>query len=269
MRAMKEDVPDWAKWLARGPNRVVKRFLGYVINGYRFHTRHHDARHKTQNSGVTLEALTSSFALAKDKNPIEAKVTYYANGVNNQEIKQPIRIEEDSCKDQHPKLKKRKIQPMSLFQEREHNNGNPLGIAAEKISEVHGIDLDNEEDEDEVYNNHVEDAENEEGNGANPNGNGKSSNNQGAKKKYRGKTTCSKIHNTAFSDRKEVELFCDQPIGPTTDVKKFILHSSSKEWVMGKLRGAWKKYKGEVKKFHFKKYRTKKEMLKNRPLEIY
>ncbi|MED6175123.1 hypothetical protein PIB30_075486 [Stylosanthes scabra] len=37
---------------------------------------------------------------------------------------------------------------------------------------------------------------------------------------------------------------------------------------MEKLCGAWKKYKGEVKKFHFKKYRTKKEMLKNRPLEI-
>ncbi|MED6220001.1 hypothetical protein PIB30_040941 [Stylosanthes scabra] len=37
---------------------------------------------------------------------------------------------------------------------------------------------------------------------------------------------------------------------------------------MKKLCGAWKKYKGEVKKFHFKKYRTKKEMLKNRPLEI-
>ncbi|MED6189420.1 hypothetical protein PIB30_095797 [Stylosanthes scabra] len=147
-------------------------------------------------------------------------------------------------------------------------NPTKSGITLDMYFKVHGIDLDNEEDKDEVYNKHVEDAKNEEGNGANPNGNGESSNDQGAKKKYRGKTTCSKIHNTAFSDQKEVEFFRGQPIGPTTDVKKFILPSSSKEWVMEKLCGAWKKYKGEVKKFHFKKYRTKKEMLKNRPLEI-
>ncbi|MED6195372.1 hypothetical protein PIB30_037297 [Stylosanthes scabra] len=37
---------------------------------------------------------------------------------------------------------------------------------------------------------------------------------------------------------------------------------------MQKLCGAWKKYKGEVKKFHFKRYHTKKEMLKNRPLDM-
>ncbi|XP_057756143.1 uncharacterized protein LOC130975353 [Arachis stenosperma] len=77
IRAMKKDVPGWAKGFARGPNRVAKRISGYIINGYRFHTRHRDARRKTQNSGVTLEALTPSFASVKDKKPIEAKVAYY------------------------------------------------------------------------------------------------------------------------------------------------------------------------------------------------
>ncbi|XP_016206569.1 uncharacterized protein LOC107646941 [Arachis ipaensis] len=86
VRAMKKDVPGWAKGLARGPNKVAKRFSGFVINGYRFHTRHRDVRRKTQNSGVTLEALTPSFANVKDKNPIEAKVTYYGRIVNMFEL---------------------------------------------------------------------------------------------------------------------------------------------------------------------------------------
>ncbi|MED6160946.1 hypothetical protein PIB30_056088 [Stylosanthes scabra] len=139
---------------------------------------------------------------------------------------------------------------------------------------VHGIDLEDKEDEN--YD-HVEDAKNEEGNGADPNDNGEQSNNQGTKKKkHRGKTTCSKIHNTEFSDRREVEFFQGQPIGPTTEVvsdlsyflgtvaknpsfvtllytswhgvpsknkedmwvyanKKFILPKGSEEWVMEKL----------------------------------
>ncbi|MED6162253.1 hypothetical protein PIB30_068636 [Stylosanthes scabra] len=42
-----------------------------------FHTRQCNARRKTQNSSVTLEALTTSYASAKDKNLVEAKVTYY------------------------------------------------------------------------------------------------------------------------------------------------------------------------------------------------
>ncbi|XP_016195242.1 uncharacterized protein LOC107636233 [Arachis ipaensis] len=84
--AMKKDVPGWAKGLARGPNRVAKRFSGYIINGYRFHTRHRDVRRKTQNSGVTLEALTLSFASVKDKNPIEAKVAYYGRIVDMFEL---------------------------------------------------------------------------------------------------------------------------------------------------------------------------------------
>nr|XP_025670299.1 uncharacterized protein LOC112770094 [Arachis hypogaea] len=76
-RAMRQNVPDWIKELSRGPNKIAKRYSGYFINGYRFHTRQREARRKTQNSGVTLVALTTSFASAKDPNPIRAKVSYY------------------------------------------------------------------------------------------------------------------------------------------------------------------------------------------------
>ena len=74
---MHENVPDWIKELSRGPNLVARRYSGYLTNGYRFHTRQRDARRKTQNSGVTLVALTTSFASSKDKNPVDANLTYY------------------------------------------------------------------------------------------------------------------------------------------------------------------------------------------------
>lgn len=48
--------------LALGPNRTTRRFSGYVINGYRFHTKSRDSRCTTQNSGVFLTAETTSFA---------------------------------------------------------------------------------------------------------------------------------------------------------------------------------------------------------------
>ena len=38
--------------LARGPNKVVKRSSGFIINGIRFHTISREERRKTQNSSV-------------------------------------------------------------------------------------------------------------------------------------------------------------------------------------------------------------------------
>ncbi|KAK6777828.1 hypothetical protein RDI58_024546 [Solanum bulbocastanum] len=75
--ALQEDVPDLIKKLSRGPNFVTKRYSRYLINGYRFHIRQRDARRKTQNSGVTVVASTTSFASSKDKNSIAANLTYY------------------------------------------------------------------------------------------------------------------------------------------------------------------------------------------------
>ncbi|KAL4300605.1 hypothetical protein AHAS_Ahas17G0217600 [Arachis hypogaea] len=66
--------------------RVFKEEWGRTFNEWRpsfqgimgFHTRHRDARRKIQNSGVTLKALTPSFA--------SAKVTYYGRIVDMFEL---------------------------------------------------------------------------------------------------------------------------------------------------------------------------------------
>ncbi|XP_019260720.1 PREDICTED: uncharacterized protein LOC109238697 isoform X1 [Nicotiana attenuata] len=58
-------VPEYLRWLAKGPNMVAKRYTSYFINGYRFHTKERDSRCKTQNSGVSLSATTDSFASAR------------------------------------------------------------------------------------------------------------------------------------------------------------------------------------------------------------
>ena len=74
-----EEVPDYIFGLSKGLNPVATRYTGYFINEYRFNTKKRDARCKTQNSGVTLQALTPSFASAKDQNPIVGDVTYYGS----------------------------------------------------------------------------------------------------------------------------------------------------------------------------------------------
>ena len=65
--------------LALGPNRTARRFTGYVVNGYRFHTSDRDSRCTTQNSGVYLTAQTTSFANSRDENPIVGDVSYYGS----------------------------------------------------------------------------------------------------------------------------------------------------------------------------------------------
>ncbi|KAL6584538.1 hypothetical protein OROMI_003827 [Orobanche minor] len=73
----KDDISFELSCLAKGPHRAAKRFSGYVVNGYRFHTKSRDDRCTTQNSGVFLTALTTSFASSKDQNPIIGDVGYY------------------------------------------------------------------------------------------------------------------------------------------------------------------------------------------------
>uniref|UniRef100_A0A6V7QUQ2 DUF4218 domain-containing protein n=1 Tax=Ananas comosus var. bracteatus TaxID=296719 RepID=A0A6V7QUQ2_ANACO len=41
--------------LARGPNKRVNKYTGYLINGFRFHTKEHKKFLKTQNSGVFVQ----------------------------------------------------------------------------------------------------------------------------------------------------------------------------------------------------------------------
>ncbi|CAN1241597.1 hypothetical protein LINPERPRIM_LOCUS5040, partial [Linum perenne] len=63
--------------LARSPNNVVRKFNGFIINGYRFHIKELEKRRKTQNSGVMLTASTQSFASTRDRNPICSDIIYY------------------------------------------------------------------------------------------------------------------------------------------------------------------------------------------------
>lgn len=49
------------------------------MNGYRFHTKQRDSKCTTQNSGVFQTSLTTSFASAKDQNPIVGEVNYYGS----------------------------------------------------------------------------------------------------------------------------------------------------------------------------------------------
>ncbi|CAI0464567.1 unnamed protein product [Linum tenue] len=49
--------------LARGPLCGVERFHGYVINGFRFHTRDHESQKAKQNSGILLRGLLGSKAM--------------------------------------------------------------------------------------------------------------------------------------------------------------------------------------------------------------
>lgn len=63
--------------LEKGPQRAAKKYTGYAINGFIFHTKQIDARCTTQNSGVSLSALTSIFVSSTDWNPIVSEVSYY------------------------------------------------------------------------------------------------------------------------------------------------------------------------------------------------
>ncbi|XP_057757338.1 uncharacterized protein LOC130976480 [Arachis stenosperma] len=235
------------------------------------------------------------------------KARLQAQGPKDPTRKQPITIVEDAFEEQTgaPK-KKKKVQPNSLFQECEGigNNSkaveknpqsgneamfqpeknsktgnkktvqddtmdeddassneegedtsglsiesNKKGMSIDMYFKVHGINFEDEEDEEDEE--HEEDAANIEGSG------GQASN---------------EVRNPRF-----VTLLYTSWHGVPDNIKegmweyanqKFILPISSKPWVMRGFCRAWKKYKGEIKKEHFLKYNTKKEMIKNRPLEI-
>lgn len=60
--------------LARGHTRTGRQFTRYAINGFRFYIRKRDDRCTTQNNGVFVTAMTTSFASTKDQNPITSNV---------------------------------------------------------------------------------------------------------------------------------------------------------------------------------------------------
>ncbi|KAG8481745.1 hypothetical protein CXB51_026629 [Gossypium anomalum] len=72
-----KDVNDEIKWLSQGPNRVIKRYSAFLINGYRFHTKYRERMRRTQNCGVVVNSSITSYASARDSNPVEGNVEYY------------------------------------------------------------------------------------------------------------------------------------------------------------------------------------------------
>ncbi|XP_071918866.1 uncharacterized protein [Coffea arabica] len=65
------------RFLAKGPNVVGIQHDKYVVNGFRFHTNEVEKKRKTQNSGVTVNATTSSFASIRDQNPVLSELVYF------------------------------------------------------------------------------------------------------------------------------------------------------------------------------------------------
>ncbi|KAK5771497.1 hypothetical protein PVK06_047706 [Gossypium arboreum] len=72
-----KDVNDEVKWLSQGPNRIIKRYSAFLINGYRFHTKYRERMRRTQNCGVVVNSSITSYASARDSNPVEGNVEYY------------------------------------------------------------------------------------------------------------------------------------------------------------------------------------------------
>ncbi|KAG8472909.1 hypothetical protein CXB51_034798 [Gossypium anomalum] len=70
-------VNDEVKWLSQGPNRVIKRYSAFLINGYRFHTKYRERMRRTQNCGIVVNSSITSYASARDSNPLEGNVEYY------------------------------------------------------------------------------------------------------------------------------------------------------------------------------------------------
>ncbi|KAK5836866.1 hypothetical protein PVK06_012669 [Gossypium arboreum] len=73
----RKDVNDEVKWLSEGLNRVIKRYSAFLINGYRFHTKYRERMRRTQNCGIVVNSSITSYASARDSNPVEGNVEYY------------------------------------------------------------------------------------------------------------------------------------------------------------------------------------------------
>lgn len=77
MKKKGENISEQLDILSLGPSRYCFSYKGYIVNGFRFHTKDHEIRRKTQNSGVFVSAETTSFSSARDVNPVTGVVGYY------------------------------------------------------------------------------------------------------------------------------------------------------------------------------------------------
>ncbi|XP_052619588.1 uncharacterized protein LOC111897976 [Lactuca sativa] len=72
-----QKVTDEIKWLARGPLRVVQKYSGYLVKGYRFHTRKREELLRTQNSGVAVMVEGANYSSSRDRRLVEGVNNYY------------------------------------------------------------------------------------------------------------------------------------------------------------------------------------------------
>ncbi|KAK5845479.1 hypothetical protein PVK06_001668 [Gossypium arboreum] len=55
----------------------LRKYSGFIMNGFRFHTKYRERLRRTQNCGVVVNSLITSDASARDSNPVEGSVEYY------------------------------------------------------------------------------------------------------------------------------------------------------------------------------------------------
>ncbi len=56
---------------------MVKRYSAFLINGFRFHTKYRERLRRTQNCGIVVNSAITSYASARDNNPVEGNVEYF------------------------------------------------------------------------------------------------------------------------------------------------------------------------------------------------
>nr|XP_025617017.1 uncharacterized protein LOC112709341 [Arachis hypogaea] len=80
------DITPEIKWLAEGPNDIVKRFEEFNIHGFKFRTMKKDQGLKTQNSGVVMSAITNSVSNGRNPIIVASDNTYYGKVVDMIEL---------------------------------------------------------------------------------------------------------------------------------------------------------------------------------------
>jgi hypothetical protein len=70
-------VPEELKHISEKPSWTVIRPPGFLVNGFRYHTRTRDAGRVNQNSGVSIIADTAQVASSKDNNPAYGPMVWY------------------------------------------------------------------------------------------------------------------------------------------------------------------------------------------------
>lgn len=63
--------------LSQGPSWIARGYTKYRVNGYEFSTSDHENRLITQNSGISMDAITYCRASTKDHNWSETNLTYF------------------------------------------------------------------------------------------------------------------------------------------------------------------------------------------------